>query len=102
MNDQTAATALSALGNSNRVKLIRILVRAGDDGMNVTGLREHIGLPASTMNHHLRMLADAGLIKQVRMGRELVSYAAFKQIRALNTFLMKDCCKDAFVQKSVA
>ncbi|MEO1252718.1 MAG: metalloregulator ArsR/SmtB family transcription factor [Pseudomonadota bacterium] len=102
MNDETAAKVFASLGNAHRVGVLRLLVRAGADGLNVTALRQRTGLPPSTMAHHLRMLADAGLIEQERQGRDLISRAAYKAIRQLNDFLMKDCCKDAFSKRRAA
>ena len=96
MNDQDAAKAFTALGNEHRVAILRLLVRAGADGLNVTALREALAIPASTMAHHLRILVEGGLVEQALDGRELISRAAYGRIRALNTFLMKDCCKGAF------
>jgi len=96
MNDVSASQAFAALGNQHRVALLRLLVRAGGEGMNVTALREQLGLPASTLAHHLRTLVDAELVRQRRDGRELVSTAYYPRIRELATFLMKDCCKGVF------
>ena len=42
------------------------------------------------------------LIAQERQGRDLISRAAWRQIRALNTFLMQDCCKGVFAKTRVA
>ncbi len=102
MNDADAAAAFAALGHAHRVAIVRLLVQAGADGLNVTTLREHTDLPPSTISHHLRILADAGVIAQERQGRDLISRAAWRQIRALNTFLMQDCCKGVFAKTRVA
>lgn len=96
MNDAAASKAFGALGNAHRVAALRLLVRAGCDGLNVKALREHIGLPPTTMNHHLRMLVDAGLVSQERNGRELISRADYARIEALGAFLMQDCCQGVF------
>ena len=97
MNDEIASQMFAALGNPHRVALIRLIVRAGEEGLNVTSLRQKLGLPPSTLAHHLKILADAGLVVQERFGRDLVSRAAFKRIQSLDTFLTEDCCKDVFI-----
>lgn len=97
MQDQSASKAFASLGNEHRVAALRLLVRAGLTGLNVKALREKLGLPATTMNHHLRTLVEAELVLQKRIGRELMSYANYEKIRRLNAFLIEDCCKDAFI-----
>lgn len=91
-----AAEAFSALGSPSRVALLRLLVRAGGDGMNVSELREATAIAATTLGHHLRKLADAGLVTQARAGRELRCHANYSTIRAVSAFLMEDCCRGVF------
>ena len=52
MNDASASKAFGALGNAHRVAALRLLVRAGCDGLNVKALREHLGgfVPAERRN----------------------------------------------------
>ena len=61
MGEEGAATALAALGNRTRLRLFRTLVRAAPDGLNVGDLQRRLGLPGSTLAHHLSTLARAGL-----------------------------------------
>ncbi len=96
MDDVTAATAFAALGNEHRVAVLRMLVRAGEGGLNVTTIREDLDLPPSTLAHHLRMLVDAGLVEQERIGRDLFSRPVPAVIRSLNAFLTEDCCNGVF------
>ncbi|MCR9270495.1 MAG: metalloregulator ArsR/SmtB family transcription factor [Hyphomonadaceae bacterium] len=96
MNDTHAAAAFSALGHPNRVAILRLLVRAGDKGLNVSQMREHLDIPATTFGHHLKAMADAGLVKQSRHGRSLISKANYNVLQSLGTFLMEDCCRGVF------
>ena len=66
-----AARAFAALGSEQRIAVLRALVRAGPQGLTTGGLREKVDLPASTLTHHLKTLAEAGLVKQARKGREI-------------------------------
>lgn len=93
MNSESAASAFQALGNVHRVAVLRMLVKAGDHGLNVTQLREGLDLPPSTLAHHLKMLKDAGVVRQEKAGREVVSFAEFCRLRELGSFLLEDCCK---------
>ncbi|MEM9385609.1 MAG: winged helix-turn-helix domain-containing protein [Pseudomonadota bacterium] len=96
MNDLSAANAFAALGSASRVALLRLLVRAGTHGMNVSQLREATGTPATTLTHHLGKLVQAGLVRQERAGRERRCRADYCTIRAIGAFLMEDCCAGAF------
>lgn len=93
MNSESAASAFQALGNVHRIDVLRMLVKAGSHGLNVTQLRDGLELPASTLAHHLKMLKDAGVVRQEKVGREIVSYAEFCRLRDLGSFLLEDCCK---------
>ncbi len=90
--DDVAARRLAALGNPVRLKVLRLLVQAGPDGLIVGDIQAYLGIPASTLAHHLTALARAGLIDQARRGRETVSTAAFETVRDLADFLVSHCC----------
>jgi DNA-binding transcriptional ArsR family regulator len=92
---EAAAQAFAALGSEPRLEVIRALVRAGPEGLAVGALQARLGLAASTLSHHLRFLAAAGLLTQERRGRSLICRAAFGNIEALAGFLQRECCADA-------
>jgi DNA-binding transcriptional ArsR family regulator len=96
MRDAKAAAAFGALGNRSRLAVLRLLVKAGADGLNVTAIRAATRMPASTLAHHLAALADAGLVRQEKQGRETISRADYDTIRNVTDFLMEDCCTGAF------
>lgn len=94
-DDTKAAAMLGALGSPARLTIYRALLRAGDAGLNVVSLQRAIGIPASTLAHHISTLAAAGVISQQRTGRELVCRAQYAEIRKLSAFLLQECCADA-------
>lgn len=100
MDDNRAALAFDALGNPSRLAVLRLLVRAGEEGLNVSAIRDALDLPASTLAHHLSALANAGIVVQEKLGRELISRADFAAIRKMTTYLMKDCCSGVFPLRS--
>lgn len=51
-------------------------------------------MPASTLAHHLRFLASAGLIEQEKSGRAVISRAAFVHLEALAGYILKECCAE--------
>jgi DNA-binding transcriptional ArsR family regulator len=87
------ARALAALGHEARLAIFRLLVRAGEDGLNVGGIGAHLGLPPSTLAHHLSTLVDAGLVMQAREGRSIVNRADYAAMRGLTAFLAAECCE---------
>lgn len=88
-----SASAFSALGHPSRVLILRLLVQAGEGGLSVSQMREHLDMPATTFGHHLKAMAEAGLVKQQRKGRSLISFADYSVLRDLIAFLMDDCCR---------
>ena len=92
MTEQQAADGLAALGNHTRLRIYRLLVRAGDDGLNVGDLQRLLEVPASTLAHHLATIARAGMVIQERRGREVVSRPDYPAMRALLGYLTKECC----------
>lgn len=92
MQEMRAADKLTALGNVTRLRLYRLLVRAGAPGLNVGELQEVLNVPASTLAHHLTSLVRAGLVEQNRQGREVVSCADYAAMESLVKFLTAECC----------
>ena len=91
-----AAVAFAALGSPQRLQVLRMLVRAGPEGLRVDALVDRTAIPASTLSHHLKTLTHAGLIRQERRGREIICVgAAFDLVDRLSTFLVQECCADA-------
>jgi DNA-binding transcriptional ArsR family regulator len=87
------AARFSALGHPIRLELLRVLVRAGEDGMTVGQILTITGLAGSTQFHHLAALMNAGLVETERRGKEIVNRARFEEIKGLGNYLMNDCCK---------
>lgn len=92
MQEKQAAEKLAALGNVTRLRLYRLLVRAGTQGLNVGQLQEMLSVPASTLAHHLASLVHAGLVEQERQGREVASRADYAAMESLVNFLTAECC----------
>ena len=98
---EEAAQGFAAVGSEPRLEVLLTLVRAGADGLTVGDIQERVGLPASTLAHHLRFLAAGGLIEQERQGRAVINRAAYERIEKLAGFLLRECCTDAESLRSV-
>jgi DNA-binding transcriptional ArsR family regulator len=92
MNIDAAAKRLAELGNPSRLEAFRLLVRAGCDGLPVKDIQTHLGIPQSTLSHHLAHLLAASLITQTREGRVLRCRVDFDAVREVLAFLLHDCC----------
>ena len=91
---QATAPILAELGNETRLAIVRLLVRAGDDGLTVGDVQRATGVPGSTLSHHLGRLRGVGLVSQTRSGSALWCRADLERIRATADFLIEECCAD--------
>ena len=80
------------IGTSIAPFCIRMLIQAGEEGLSVKEIQEHLGIPKSTLSHHISHLISAGLITQTREGRVLRCRVAYSVIKDVLEFLLKDCC----------
>lgn len=92
ISEQKAADALAALGNRTRLRIFKVLVRAGQEGANIGTVQRLLGVPATTLAHHLATLAQAGLIDQQRRGREVICTANFKAMNDVVAYVKAECC----------
>lgn len=92
MDLNQAARCLETLGNPTRLAAFQLLVRAGPDGLAVGELQEHLGIPASTLSHHVAHLVNAGLVRQEREGRVLRCRPNYELMNAVIGFLTERCC----------
>ena len=90
--EQKAADALAALGNRTRLRIFKLLVRAGREGTNIGTLQKHLGVPATTLAHHLATLTQAGLMLQERRGREVICTSNYKALNDVLTYVKAECC----------
>jgi DNA-binding transcriptional ArsR family regulator len=90
--EQKAADALAALGNRTRLRIFKLLVRAGREGTNVGTLQKHLGVPPTTLAHHLATLTEAGLMLQERRGREVICTSNYKALNEVLAYVKAECC----------
>ena len=91
-----AASTFAALGSEQRLNVLKILVRAGPEGLTIGDLGRRSGVTGSTLTHHMKILAAAGLVRQVRDGRRIICIgAAYDEMRALSDYLLNECCADS-------
>lgn len=87
------AERLAALGHPVRLAILRHVVQGERTGTPAGEIQQALGIPASTLSHHLGTLSAAGLVKVERQGTTLRYRADFDTLRALTAFIWEDCCR---------
>ena len=87
------AGQLGALGHPVRLKILRFVVQAGKEGSSAGDIQAHVDLPSSTLSHHLKRLADAGIVATRSEGTFHFYTADYSALRTLTDYLWEDCCK---------
>ena len=95
MELDTAALILSKIGNPTRLKIVRLLVKAGDQGMPVGAIQKKLHIPGSTLTHHITHLKNAGLIRQQRAQATLFCIMEYERLNQLVDYLTDECCLDS-------
>lgn len=91
---EQVAQGFAAMGSEARLQVLLALVRAGQQGLSVGDIQARTGMAASTLAHHLRFLASAGLVSQEKNGRSVINRAEFVHLQALAGYILQECCVD--------
>src|SRR5436305_6457737 len=68
---RNSAPVFAALGDETRLRLIAVLCAGG--AMSIAQLTAGTDITRQAVTKHLHVLADAGLVRDVRVGRERLS-----------------------------
>ena len=94
MDQSKALAALSSLANEQRLDLVRLLVRKGDEGLPAGEIARALGLSASRLSFHLASLEQAGLIQSRKVARNVIYSIDASGIGRTIAYLLNDCCMD--------
>jgi ArsR family transcriptional regulator, arsenate/arsenite/antimonite-responsive transcriptional repressor len=86
------ADMFAAMGTEARLRIIRLLLAAHPDGLVVGDIQSELGIPPSTLSHHLEKLKNEDLVKVERQGTFLWYRANTETLQELLTFLYAECC----------
>ncbi len=86
------AEMLSAIGTEPRLRIMRLLLSAHPGGMIVRDIQVKLGIPGSTLSHHLEKLKSVGLAAVHREHTCLHYSANTETLRQLLSFLYQECC----------
>src|SRR5712675_2382817 len=86
------ADMFSAMGTEPRLRIMQLLLSAHPEGLVVGDIQAELGIPNSTLSHHLEKLKSEGLVA-VRRDRTFLWYTANTEaLRELLDFLYAECC----------
>jgi ArsR family transcriptional regulator, arsenate/arsenite/antimonite-responsive transcriptional repressor len=86
------ADMLAAMGTEPRLRIVRLLLSAHPEGMVAGEIQAELGIPASTLSHHLDKLKNEDLVKVQRESTFLRYIANTEALQELLTFLYAECC----------
>jgi len=92
MDINIATTSFAALSQPTRLETLRLLIKAGEQGIVSGEIGAALEIKQNTMSTNLMILHQAGLVRKQREGRSIRYFADISGLRGLLSFLMEDCC----------
>ena len=86
------ADMFSAMGVEPRLRIMQLLLSAHPEGLVVGEIQDELGIPASTLSHHLDKLKAEDLAAVQREGTFLRYTANTDALQELLRFLYAECC----------
>lgn len=87
MEPPDAILVMSALAQPSRLAVLRELQAASQEGLTAGTLAERVRTSRPLLSGHLAILSRAGLIRQERTGRQVISHSVPARILELISFL---------------
>lgn len=88
-----AIGALGALAQQSRLKIFRLLIHCGPEGMAAGDIARELKLPQNTLSFHIATLSRAPLVNSRKEGRSIIYSVDLAGTRELLSFLVEDCCQ---------
>lgn len=92
MDERQALSAFGALSQETRLRILRMLVVAGPQGLSAGAIADQAAVAASNVSFHMKELERAGLAAARRDARSIIYSADYDALSGLIRFLMEDCC----------
>ncbi len=80
------------MGAEPRLRIMRLLLTAHPQGLVVGEIQSELGIPPSTLSHHLDKLKSESLVRVRREGNFLWHTANTDSLQELISFLYAECC----------
>ena len=86
------ADMFGALANDARLRILRLLLAAHPTGIIAGDIQAELGIPNSTLSHHLEKLRSEDLARVRRDGSFLWYTANTEALQEILNFLYAECC----------
>ncbi len=86
------ADMFTAMGTEPRLRIMQLLLSAHPAGLVAGDIGGELGIPSSTLSHHLEKLKNEDLVKARREGTFLWYSANTDGLQELLGFLYAECC----------
>jgi ArsR family transcriptional regulator len=86
------ADRFAAMGTEARLRIMQLLLSAHPEGLVAGELQSELGIPGSTLSHHLDKLKNEGLVEVRRQGTYLRYTANTEALQEVLQFLYAECC----------
>jgi arsenate reductase len=96
MEQIDALAAFSALSQTTRLDVFRLLIAHEPDGLASGEIARRLDVPANTLSSHLGVLSRAGLVTTDRHGRTIIYRARMDNIQSLVGFMVNACCQGRY------
>jgi ArsR family transcriptional regulator len=86
------ADMFAAMGTEARLRIMQLLLASHPDGLVVGEIQDELGIPNSTLSHHLDKLKCEDLVRVNRESTYLRYTANTEALREILQFLYSECC----------
>jgi len=94
MNESQVTSALSALAQTDRLRIARFLVKRGPIGAPAGLIAKQFAMAPSRLSFHLAALEKGGLVSKTRQSQRIIYVLNFEAMRDLTSFLGSECCSE--------
>ena len=87
-----ATEAFSSLSQETRLRVFKLLIEYGREGVVPGTIAEELKIPDNTLSFHLSHMSRTGLVTSKRSGRFVTYFANTDLIEELIGFMKANCC----------
>ena len=88
----TALEAFASLSQETRLRVFRLLIEYGRDGLIPGKIAAELKIPDNTLSFHLSHMSKADLVTSKKAGRSITYFANTDLVESLITFMQENCC----------
>jgi predicted transcriptional regulator len=92
MEMHEATEAFSSLSQETRLRVFKLLIEYGRDGLLPGKIAEKLKIPGNTLSFHLSHMSQAGLVSSKKNGRSITYFANTDLVTNLISYLQANCC----------